>query len=68
MVGALVVVVLAGLLMPISLLLLAVVFDLMVLAWAAVEVTRRDVLPPVSRWVVAHRRAFYAPHLGLRHR
>lgn len=67
MIGAALVIVLAGLLLPISLLLLAVVFDLLVLLWAAIEVMRQDVWPGVKRFAVAHHMALHWPRLRLRH-
>ena len=65
--GVLLVIVLGGLLLPISLLLAALVFDAAVVAWAAIEVTRRDVWPRLNRWAVSHHLGVHLPHLGLRH-
>jgi hypothetical protein len=67
MAGALVVIVLAGLLLPISMLLTAVVIDLLVVAWAVEEVTRRDVWPRLKTFADAHHLGFHLPHAGARH-
>ncbi|MEK7401875.1 MAG: hypothetical protein AABZ80_05875 [Gemmatimonadota bacterium] len=60
-------IVLAGLLLPISMLVAAVLIDLLVVAWAVEEVTRRDVWPRLTGFVKAHHWAFHLPHLGVRH-
>lgn len=68
MVGALLVIVLCGLLLPITLLVSAFLFDLLVLAWFTVVTARRDVWPRMTGWLTTHRSGLHMPHLDLRHR
>mgnify|MGYP001608999173 CR=1 FL=1 len=59
MIGAAIVLVLCGLVFPITLLLLAVVFDVFVLIWAVFREWHDDVSPRIGR-VFAH---LHVPHL-----
>lgn len=63
MLGAALVLVLAGLVLPITMLLAAVVFDLFVVAWFVFQTWRREVWPRLVGRKPTRDHQFHPPHL-----
>ena len=68
MYGAAIVLVLAGLVLPITLVLAALVWDALVLAWFLWVLWYGDVWPGLRKWSLSHGPRLHMPHVRLSHR